>query len=343
MSSKPFYAPVLLNDKQFRGLRTEASTVVDWFKEWDAAVAEHNPERLIGLLHWGLQTAISRGPSHELSKMVCHYLAVADGHADRENFGFIPGTPSYAHNNKTPDELKRGIADKAWMELCNRMFTFSDSGEIVFWLNFAEPQVAKAFVNFIQPYRWKDDNGYRHCPNVDRSMNCAYHRKAQAFTKKFLQNAWNFKQIRLRYRNGKELEGKSWEDWKFFLSLRPQLLELMFYYNMLDFIYDQKLDSKSRKKLTHMAYSNSYMHHPELPANVPALQDVYGQCESEFGSLVFMNRTAARIVLVYPLLVAGRRQYVKKLTQKKLQAKVEETKKLEAKLTEVKAQLEALK
>ncbi len=344
---------VMLNGTQYLALGNKPECAKEWLEAWKNALKRKNFRDLLTLTHWGLQLPLHREKDHDsVTQLICHYLAVADGHQSAKNFGHHgPASSETDFSMMSHGERMQKLSDKAWMELCNRVFVFENDGfgeQLKYSWYFRDPSLAAAFICFINPERWHD--GKFCCleqANIDLTIKSAYHVKAHAFTCRFLEEAWQYREILVRENAFRKLSEKDTAELQnriqFFRRLKPQLAKLIIRYGMADFLHDQKLDHPTRLILRDIAFNDT-----TLPTAAPScgnmdLAKIYGHLSPEHGFPTLGYREVARVLLLYPYLVKGRRDYVHEQIRKKLAAKAAEAEQLQAQLKTVAAKLEALK
>jgi hypothetical protein len=338
---------LMLNGPEYRSLTYKPKTINDWFEAWKEALGQRDFLRLLQLTHWGLQFLSDRQQSGSVIELFCHYLAVADGHGSPKNFGH-DGSPGTAADfaSMSHGELMQKLSDKAWMELCNRVFVFTEDGgghgqRFKYDWYFRQPELAEAMLRFIDPDRWLKDGLFRVAQsNIDMLSKCAYQAKALAFAKTFLWQTWRFREIREReiqfYESEKQdsirADPKFVEQMTFFRKLKPRLARLMVHYDMAEFLHDQKLDHPTRKMLETFVWGSK-------SASGMTLDEAYGHIDPKHGYLTLNHREVARILFLYPSLVRGRRNYVREQVRARRAAKALEQEKLRFRLKEIKDKL----
>jgi len=327
-------------------------TIEEWFKEWKKAVQAGNFMAMISLLHWGLQLIPYSGKDNDTIGMLSHYLFVADGHNSPKNFVGSDYKQATMFGNLTGQEVLRTLADKAWMELCNRVFVFSnDDGygdNMKYGSYFLTPKLAELFIRFIDPDRWSDGR-FWHCDqaNLDRDGKSAYDTKAVAFARHFLAYAWDSRLVLERwhgvvFRDLDEEEQTSLDNRiKFFHSLKPTLARLMVSYDMTTFLHDRPLNHPTRRVLWEIAQRGQLRHVAQAGLKVDLAQ-VYGELTSK-GYPANSHREVIRVLQLYPLLVAGRKSYIREQNKRNADVRAAIIAEAERKLAEATAALQQLK
>jgi hypothetical protein len=233
-------------------------------------------------------------------------------------------------------EILRQLSDKAWTELCNRLFIFHDDGrgpQLRYLHYLVQPKLAAAILDFINWNRWYDNGAFEYVrPNLRQHYEQdAYQTKALKFSQAFLKLCWFFPDElhqdvhRTRFVQEPEEGLNSYvEALEFFKSIRPRVVEFMAYYNMLDVLRTATIDPASRRALRKIAMQTSWNENV-LPLTGP-LAEAYGARDPEYGWFVLSHRTAAEILLLYPLLELGRRRHSLLVREKK---RLQETRRLE--------------
>lgn len=326
MSSKQFYpSGVFLNAPEFRNLKFTPPTIEEWFKEWKTAVEAGSCRDLLSLLHWGLQLVPSSENQESKISLLCHYLSVADGHNSPKNFTGSDYKQATIFGSMSEQEVLRMLADKAWMELCNRVFVFSsDDGfgnKMKYESYFLTPKLAESFIRFINPERWFDGT-YWNCDqaNLDRNGKSAYDAKATAFTKYFLRCAWDSRSV-LERRHGVEYRDLSEEERasldnqiKFFHALKPTIAKLMVRYDMTKYLHDSPLNHPTRRVLREIA-QHGLSWRSKIDPQMVDLAKAYGELGPD-GHLANSHREVIRVLLLYPLVAAGRKSYIREKNQR---------------------------
>jgi len=323
---------LLLNGREYSMLSYKPKSIAAWFDAWNLALDLRDYETLLNLTHRGLQYALHREETASVTRLFCHYLAVADGHGSAKNFGHH-GTLSSASDFgvMSKGELMQKLSDKAWMELCNRVFVFSEDyggygQQLKYGWCFREPELAQAMLRFIDPERWSEDGLYRlERANIDILSKCAYQAKALLFVRAFLSETWDYREIKEREsqfydpqkREAMRTDSKFVESMKFFRKLKPQLARLMIHYDMARFLHDRQLDHPTRKILETVVR--------DLPnISEMTLDEAYGHRNPAHGYFTVNHREVARILIMYPYLVRGRRRYVREQVRRKREEKATE-------------------
>ncbi len=354
MSSKQFYpSGVFLNAPEFRNLKFTPPTIEEWFKEWKTAVEAGNLKEIMSLLHWGLQLLQFSGKQDDTIDMLCHYLSVADGHNSPKNFTVPEYKQATIFGNMSQQEVLRMLADKAWMELCNRVFVFSsDDGlgnKMKYESYFLTPKLAESFIRFINPERWFDGT-YWNCDqaNLDCNGKSSYDAKAVAFTRHFLRQTWNCRSV-LEYKYGVEYRDLSEEEQasldssiKFFHKLKPTIAKLMVRYGMASHLHDSPLNRPTRRVLWEIIQHGLSWRAERANIQKVDLAQIYGELTLK-GYPANSYREVIRVLQLYPLLVAGRKVHIRSKNEKKAAEKDAAIAEAERKLAEAAAALQQLK
>jgi hypothetical protein len=342
-------ANVLLAGIQFRNLG-EPMPVSDWFKAWKRAVVRNELLTLLSLIHWGLQL-LPYLKKYEAIHLVAHYLAVADGHQSPENFGNYKDKHQTMLGTLSDREVRLRISDAAWMELCNRVFVqeTDEYGKTLKYARyFSEPALAAAMIKFIDPDRWCDGTCFNYFnANLNRLNKSAYQKKAHKFVRAFLRFAWHFPEKRegmdysSYFYDAKPSREEAYSRAKdYFRRLRPKLVALMHDYQMLGYLHDCELDGPSRRALRDIALGKNKLRPSNPEFEDAELSQFYGQLDPEHEWRVCTNPEAARILLLYPLILRGRREYNHQQARKRAAEKTEKAAELKKQLEETTTQLQ---
>ncbi|MDB4940447.1 MAG: hypothetical protein JWO40_872 [Candidatus Doudnabacteria bacterium] len=319
---------LFLAGRDFAQLGNEATSISDWFLQWDASLMRNDWPALLNLLHWGLQSLPSRDASTtDLVRIFRHYLLVADGHQNAKNFGSSTYKLRGWMGELSRPEVLQKLADKAWVELCNRFFVFHDEGTGVhlrYESLLMEPELAREAIKFFDSKRWRACDTYW-AANVRTHEGDNYDKKAIAFFRKFLKFAWNFGDelvgtkpardyFERKFGDGSEEKAYA-ETLQYFRKLRPQLVELFREYDQLGFLFDRKLDRPTRQALEALVRRSG------MATSIEGrLEDRYGEQSTDprfAGMLTLNSREPARILLLYPLLQRGRRKFIRAMNAQK--------------------------
>lgn len=352
MSSTPFKPKVRLNEPGYYGLNRQPENITEWLAAWEAERKRQNFRGLLNLAHSGLQLPFHRERDGDsVTQLFCHYLAIADGHQSAKNFGHNgPVTEGNDYTAMSHGELMQRLSDKAWMELCNRVFVFSgdEYGEHpkYAWY-FRNPTLAEAFISFIDPSRWCDKSTYHaYQANLNQLDKTAYHVKALTFTRTFLAEAWQYREILKREKAfgdlGAEEKAELRSRIEFFRKLKPKLATLMVYYGMAGFLHDRVLDRPTRRVLLDLAFGKTPLRAPAPDRKYKHLRGAYAQLDPSRGYPTLGQREVARILLLYPLVQKGHKDYENQLRKAKRAAKATKTEELKGQLEKITAQLEKL-
>lgn len=355
MSSKPFYPPdVFLNTLEFRNLKCTPMTIEEWFKEWKTAVEAGSFMAMLSLLHWGLQLALGREEQESLISLFCHYLSVADGHNSPKNFTGSDHKQATIFGSMSEQEVRRVLADKAWMELCNRVFVFSNDGcgfgdKMKYELCFLTPKLAESFIRLINPERWREGMFWNvDQANLDRNGKSAYDDKAVAFTRHFLRSSWDCRRIlerwyEVEFRHLDEEEQASLQNRiRYFHNLRPTLAQLMVRYDMTSFLHDHPLNHPTRQALWEIVQRGRIRRAPQTDQQKVDLAQVYGELTSH-GYPANSHREVIRVLQLYPLLVAGRKPFVRAKNERKAAERAAKAAQIQQQLDAAVAALQELK